>query len=248
MRFKIDFGRVVPGLLVLLLGLILLVVLVLVAVVAFLFSFLPGWGTLPGTILQVMLVPAALIVAGVITILTGVTWWGKGGEGWFTGIARRRAFEDPISLGETAAEVVGVAVAVLVFLFLYENQLRGVAFFTPAFGSLEQFLFYAPMFVGMAVTIARAIYGRRNAIRPFDALNSLFIAVSASWLLSVFPFDFSHFKDLFPSSIQPAFGWLNNDIGRLLFALVVIGSLVSFIYTLVLYSSVRSQMHARSRG
>jgi len=242
LKFRIDFGRILPGLIMLITGLFLLAVLVIVAIVAFLFSFLPGWGAAAGEVLEIMLVPVLLIAAGVIIILTGVSWWGKGGEGWLSGIGRARALRDSVDLSSTVGEIIGVAVSAVVFLFLYENQLRGVAFFTSNFGDLAQFFFYAPMFVGMALSLARAIYGHRNAIRPFDAFNALFIAVAAFWLLSVFPFDFTHFRDMFPKSIQFLFGWLNNDIGRVLFAIVGIASLINFVYTSFLYSAVRGQL------
>ena len=150
--------------------------------------------------------------------------------------------KDTPRLAKRAGELFGVDISIVVFLFLYENQLRGAAFFTSAFGSLAQFFFYAPLFTGMALSFGRAVYGGRNAIRPFDCLNMLFLAVSAFWLLSVFPFDFSQFGGMFPSAIQFAFAWLSNDIGRVLFALAGVVSLAEMVYTAVLYSAVRGQL------
>ena len=242
MKFRIDFGRVFPGLLLLISGLLLIVVLMLVALVAFLFSFLAGSEEALGIALELMLVPVVLIAAGVIAILTGVSWRGKGGAGRFSGIARARAARDRIRLSGRVGEIVGIVFSVIVFLFLYENQLRGVAFFASTFGSTAQFFFYAPLFIGMALSLARALHGRRNAIKPFDALNALFVAVAAFWLLSVFPFDFTRFGDMFPVSIQVLFGWITNGVGRALFTLAGIASVLKFFYTVILYLAVRGKL------
>jgi len=242
LKIRIDFGRLLPGLLLVITGLILLAILLLVAVVAFLFSFISGVGGVVVLALDLMLISAVLIAAGVITVVSGVTWWAPGGEGWFFGWAARRAQQDRMRVSQRVGEVIGVVITIIVFLFLYENQLRGAAFFASSFGNVAQFFFYAPLFTGMILSLARAVYGRRNAIRPFDCLNALFLAVAAFWLLSAFPFDFSRFGEMFDSSIQFLFGWLNNDIGHILFALVGIVSLINLVYTLFLYSAVRGQL------
>ena len=242
MKVRIDFGHVLPGLLLVAAGLILLAVLLLVAVLAFFFSFLAGAGEIVTLALELMLVSAVLIAAGVVTVVSGVSWWAPGGEGWFSGWAARRAQQDRMRISARAGEIIGVILGIIIFLFLYENQLRGVGFFLPSFGSVAQFYFYAPLFTGMVLSLARAAYGRRNAVRPFDCLNALFLAVAAFWLISTFPFDFARFGEMFPSSIQYAFGWLNNEIGRILLALAGIASLINLIYTLFLYSAVRGQL------
>ncbi|HEV2226323.1 MAG TPA: hypothetical protein VGR56_05900 [Nitrososphaerales archaeon] len=243
MKFRIDFGRVFPGLVILFAGFVLLAVLALVAVVAFLFSFLLGAAVL-GVTLELMLIPAVLIAAGVVTTLTGVSWWGIGGDGWFSRIVRKRAKGDGLGLGARVGELIGVAISLIIFLFLYENQVRGVAFFTSTFDGTAQFFFYAPLFTGMALSFARAVYGHRNGVRPFDSFNALFLTAAAFWLLSVFPFDFTHLGDMFPASIQFLFGWIGNWVGQVLFILAGVASLINFMYTGVLYGSVRSQLMA----
>lgn len=248
MKFKVDFGRILPGLLLVAAGLILLAALLLVAVVAFLFSFISGFGGVAATALELMLVPAVLITAGVVTILTGVSWWGRGRETWSSGMVERRAARDRMRASQRAGEVVGVVISAIIFLFLYENQLRGAAFFAPSFGTLAEFFFYGPLLAGMALSLARAAYGRRNALRPYECLNALFVAVAAFWLLSAFPFDFSRLGEMFPSSIQVVFGWLNNEIGQILFALAGFASLVNLVYTGFLYSAVRGELRVRREG
>ena len=100
----------------------------------------------------------------------------------------------------------------------------------------------------MILSLARAAYGRRNALRPFDCVNALFLAVASFWLYSAFPFDFSHFGEMFPSSIQFLFGWLNNDIGHVLLALAGAVSLINMVYTLFLYSAVRGHLRHQTTG
>lgn len=242
MKIKIDFGRVFPGIVLFLVGLVLLVVLALVALVAFLFSFLAGSGAVLEAILELAIVPALLIAAGIVTILTGISWWGGGG-GWLSGVARAKALEDHMRISSRVGEVVGAIISLIVFFFLYENQLRGVAFFTPSFGSQASIYFYGPLFTGIILSLARAVLGYRNKVRPFDAMNALFLVVAALWLLAVFPFDFAHFGDMFPSPIQFLFGWLSNPIGRFLFILGAIGSSINFVYTTALYTSLRHHTH-----
>lgn len=243
MRFRVDFGLVFPGLVIFLLGLAALIILVFATALGFLFSFVPGWEAVGWTISQLLLIPGALMLAGVIIMFSGVSWWGAGGESWWSRVARARATQDYLRISQRVGEIFGVFISAVIFLFLYENQLRGVAFFTPAFGWSEQFLFYAPLFAGIALSLARAVYGHKNGLRPFDGANALFLAFAAFWLLSVFPFDFTHFGDMFPAQIQFIFSWLTNDVGRVLFALAGIGSLANFVYTTALYAAVRNQLH-----
>ncbi len=242
MRVRVDFGRVLPGILLFLTGLVLLVILVIVALVSFIFSFIPVLNGVLQASLELMFLPALLMAGGVIVILTGVSWWSRGWEGWFSGIARTRAMKDRLNLPERIGEFIGVAVSLIIFLFFYENQLRGAAFFTADFGIAEQFFFYGPLIVGAALWLAIALSGRRNEVRPFTSLNALFMAVAAFRLLSVFPFDFTHFADMFPSSIQFVFGWLTNDIGRLLIAVAGVLSIINFVVTAFLYFAVKGQL------
>lgn len=85
----------------------------------------------------------------------------------------------------------------------------------------------------------------RNGLGPFDALNALFLAVAAFWLLNVWPFDFTRLGDLFPSTIQFMFAWLRNWMGQGLFLLAGVASLFNFVYTSALYASVRGELASR---
>lgn len=244
MPTRLDFGRIIPGILIVLVGLGLLAVLLLVALFSFLFFFVPGSGDVLRASVDLLVVPLVLFVAGALSILSGVSWWGTGRKGWFAGVSNARAAEDRISIGGRVGEIVGVVISALILLFLYANQARGVAFFTSSFGATAEFYFYGPMITGMAISVARALYGRRNPIRPLDVIQALFLAASAFWLLSVFPLDFTHLGDMFPPSIRFIFSWIPNLLGRLLFLFAGVVSLINAAYTATLYFVVRGRLRS----
>jgi hypothetical protein len=248
MRVRIDFGRVLPGILLLLSGLLIFAVLLVVAVITYLFSFNSTAEQVLHYSVGLMLLPVFLIAAGVAAMLTGVNWWGKGGNGWLSGIGDARARMDRLRLSNRIGEVFGAFIAFIIFLFLYENQLRGSAFFAPSFDVNAAFFFYGPLVAGTIISLTRAAYGRRNAVRPFDSLNALFLAVSAFWLLSYFPLDFTQLGGMFPSEIQFIFSWLTNEIGRLLLLVAGIAALANFAYTASLYVVVKGQMARAQDG
>jgi hypothetical protein len=186
------------------------------------------------------------MLSGGIIMFSGVSGWGSlGAHGWSSGLVARRARKDRLRASERVGEVIGVVVSVFFFLFLYENFLRGVPFFTSAFGPSEQLLFFGPLLSGVLISLLRAIHGRRNALRPLDVLQAIFWAVAAFWLLSVFPFDFTHFPEMFPASIRFAISWVSNDLYAFLLLLAGIGSIANAAYTAVLYSLVRGSLSAQ---
>jgi hypothetical protein len=251
LRIKIDLGRIFPGILVLLIGVLLFFVWVVLALVSFFFFFLPGLQGIFYIALNLLVASLVIMAAGILVILSGTSGWMSGGsqggvsgegEGWFSGVVGRRLSKDRLRLSERAGEIIGVIFSLWIGLFLYENQLRGVPFFTPSFGQFEQFLFYGPLVVGAFISFIRAAYGRRNALRPLDVMQGVFWGVSAIWLLYVFPFDFGHFPDMFPSAIRFALTWVSDDVYRLLLAIAGIAGFASALYDSVLYSAVRSRM------
>jgi len=147
-----------------------------------------------------------------------------------------------MTIGERAGETFGLFISLLILVFFVENQVRGTGFFTSAFKLPEQVLFYGPWFFGTLVSLARAVYGRRNAIRPLEILQASFWMVAAFWLLSVFPFNFAHFTTLLPNAVQPAFFWATDTVGAIILVLMGIGNLANMVYTSVLYATVRAQL------
>ncbi len=239
MTIRIDFGRLFPGVVVLLVGIAFFVLWLLLVFVSFFAFFVPGLEGLFYVALDVLVVSVVLMGCGGLLMLAGVSGWRQMGGGAVVAQTEK----DRMSPGERAGEVVGLFVSFLVLLFFVENQVRDTGFFTSRFGPTEQALFYGTWLVGAAVGLARAAYGRRNAVRPFDALNGALLAATAYWLFTVFPFDFTHFPDLIPGSVRFLFSWASNEVGYIVIVLAGFGGFVSLLYNTFMYAAVRSRQH-----
>lgn len=139
-----------------------------------------------------------------------------------------------LSATQRVGEVVGlffagIFMAVFGSFFIY-HQVTGTGFFTAKFGPTEMVFFYGPLVLSLAVPYMRALTGRRNPGRLMEALTNLFQFVAAIWLLSVFPFNFTHFADALPVTIRFAFAWVNNDVG---IAALILAIVISPIVALV---------------
>lgn len=235
MTIRIDFGRVFPGLVILLVGVALFVLWLLLAFFAFFAFFIPGLHGVFYLALDILLASVVLMVTGGLLMLAGVSGWmhqPSGGWGW----QRSAEDKDRLSPGQRSGEVFSAIISFLILLFFIENQVKGTGFFTSRFGFTEQALFYGTWFVGAAVSIARASVGRRNPVRPVDALYGALLCVTALWLLKVFPFDFAHFPDLLPAVVRPAFFWLTNPVGAIVLVLGAVGGFASMLYNVVVYA------------
>ena len=115
---------------------------------------------------------------------------------WTESIAKREAARDVMRNGERVGEAFAILFFYLVILFFVVNQVDDTGFFTTGFGSTEMVLFYGGLIFGMIAPILRLILGRRNKVRPVELISNGFFVIAASYLLSVFPFDFAHFQSL----------------------------------------------------
>lgn len=243
MPVRIDVGRLFPGLVVLLIGVALFVLWLILVFVSFFAFFVPELRGIFYLGLDILVASIVLMLSGGLLMLFGVSGWRRADQsGWWSGgHVTRRVEKDRMTAGDRGGEVFGVFVSLLLLLFFAENQAQDTGFFTSSFGPVEAALFYGTWAVGAAVSLARAVYGRRNAIRPFDAFDGALLAITAFWLLSVFPFDFSHFPDLIPSQVRFLFSWISNPIGAVFLVLGGIGGLASMFYNAVMYVVVRSR-------
>jgi hypothetical protein len=239
LRIRIDFGRVFPGLLILLVGLALFVVWLVLAVISFFLFFVPPLHGIFYFALNLLAASLVLMVAGILIALSGATGWWGGGH-----YTQERVRKDRMRVSERFGEFFGAFISFLVILYFFASQANGTGFFTSGFGPVEQMMFYGPMLFGIAVGIIRGAYGRKNAIRPLEVLRSAFLAISAFWLLLVFPFEFTHLTALVPLFIQLAFSWVSNPVGQLVLVLMGLGGLVSMFFNAVVYVSVRGQLTA----
>ena len=96
----------------------------------------------------------------------------------------------------------------------------------------EMFCLYGPILVSLAAPGVRAVSGRRNPARPFDAATYVFLAIAALWFLMVFPFNFSYLADALPGALHFVLSWITNDIGKVFLILqVIIGPISAFLTT-----------------
>lgn len=129
---------------------------------------------------------------------------------------------------ERFGELVRIGMMALIFGFFAYHQAAHTGFFTARFGGFEMVCLYGPIALSVIGPTIRALTGRKNPARPFEAATNLFLAAAAVWFLSIFPFDFSHVADVFPGAVQFLFSWMNNWVGRFVFIMqVIVGTLTA---------------------
>lgn len=132
-----------------------------------------------------------------------------------------------------------VGAMLLVFGFFVLHQLTHTGFFTARFGTIEMVALYGPLLLAFAAPLVRAISGRRNPARPFEAATNLFLAAGSFWLVITFPFDFARLADVLPNGMRFIISWINNDVGRLVLMLQVIIGVITALLTMIVFFSQR---------
>ena len=155
--------------------------------------------------------------------------------------ASEKTEKETLTPAERWLEGIGIIAMPLLFGFLAYHQWANTGFFTDRFGSLEMFCLYGPIIFNLSAPIIRALTGRRNPARPFEAATSLFLAVGSLWLLIAFPFDFSHLADALPGPIRFVLAWVTDGIGKALMILQVVLGPISALPTIWKYLSIRRQ-------
>jgi hypothetical protein len=161
-----------------------------------------------------------------------------------------RSHREIVSIPQRVAEpIFSVITVMLLGGFFAAHQLTDTGFFTAQFGPLETLCVYGPILLTLAAPFMRALTGRRNPGRPLQAITSLCTALAGLWLLHVFPFDFTHFADVFPEQLQFMFVWVSDGIGRIVLVLQVMIGMISALAVLAAFAlhSLRArsgQLHA----
>jgi hypothetical protein len=129
--------------------------------------------------------------------------------------------------------IISIVAMVLIVGFYAYHQVMHTGFFTAGFGPLEMLCLYGTAVLAIVPPLTRAITGRRNPSRPLEAVDDLLLGVAALVLLLAFPFNFAHFADALPSQIRFMFGWLNNDIARIVLWLpLIFGPFAALVLTI----------------
>ncbi len=159
---------------------------------------------------------------------------------WLYSKAKKEAAKDRLRTADVIGDGIAIVAVVILIIYFVNSQASNSGFFTDGFGSLEAFFFYGVAIVGLFPPALRLILRRRNAVRPVEIVNSIFIIVAIIYLLNVFPFDFAHLASPLPSFIQTAVSWLTNDLVRLLMILGVVLTVFITTWTLLIYLAVRN--------
>jgi len=148
---------------------------------------------------------------------------------------KRHSGKEVLTLPQRFGQMVSVIAIVLILAFYLYHQVENTGFFTSKFGAWEMFAFYGSILLSLLPPLARAWLGRRNSVRPLEALCNAFCAMALIFLLVVFPFNFKHFADALPVVTRFLFAWLSNDIAKIAMVLGILGTGISAIVNGVRY-------------
>jgi len=147
--------------------------------------------------------------------------------------------------------IFGIAIVVfcvLMIIFFVAHQIQTTGFFTLKFGALEIFLFYGFWIFWITTASLESILSQRLLSRIVDTFGGLiFATISIAFLLSLFPFEFTHLADVLPESIRFLVQWISNGIARVIMVLLVIGHLVAAVYSPFAYKFVDKKLFKRKK-
>ncbi|MBN1677304.1 MAG: hypothetical protein JW880_02080 [Candidatus Thermoplasmatota archaeon] len=158
---------------------------------------------------------------------------------WIRKQADREAKKDVLPWSERVGQVVGVGVFLIVTLFFIIHQTRPTGFFTDDFSTVGSVLLYALLVSGIIPLSVRALLGRKNSARPVDAAATAILVIGELYFLARFTFDFSHFADPFPNSLEFLLDWISPTLAKLLLILGVVGGSIFSVYHALMYFAVR---------
>lgn len=163
-------------------------------------------------------------------------------ENWLTRRAESEAQQDILSLSDRVGNLVGVVLGVIAFVYFVLHQTGATGFFTAAFGPVEMVLFYGFQLYQAGISALKALVGRKNLARFFEAVGAGLGIVVLAWFWIVFPFEFTHVADILPEFLRFLLQWLSNDLTRAFMIVGIIASIIVASYNTVLYLFVRKAL------
>lgn len=142
----------------------------------------------------------------------------------------------------------GVILTLVVVSFLALHWAGDTGFYTSEFTELEALILLVPIFYGVLPNLLRAIIGRKNVVRPFDALGVLLFVLSALYFLSNFHFDMAHFADPLPGALRSLIDWIDEGWARIFLVIGVLGGAIGLFWTLAAYTKVRDLLAGKERS
>jgi hypothetical protein len=137
-----------------------------------------------------------------------------------------------------------VPLMLLLLAFFSYHQWKQTDFFTEKFGPIEMIALYVPIVVSMVAPFQRAIQGHVNPARLTEASSDLLLALGSLWLWFIFPFNFAHFADIFPTRMHFAFVWLTDPVGKFILLLQVVVGFISALSNVASYLKEQGRQSA----
>jgi cytochrome bd-type quinol oxidase subunit 2 len=159
--------------------------------------------------------------------------------GWFEKQAEKEAKKDTLKRSDRFGQAIGIVGCVIVIGFFAYHLITPTGFFTSAFGAFDAALFFGINVFGIFPQIIRLVTSRKTPARPFDIINSMLLFVALIYFVAKFPFDFSHFADPLPASLEFLLNWVSNGLASALMVLGIIGMLFALPYQTLLYTAIR---------
>ncbi len=161
---------------------------------------------------------------------------------WFEGQVEKEAKKDVLSFPDRMGQIAALACSVIAIAFVAIHDTRPTGFFTDEFGMLAAALLYGMLVVGMIPVLVRLVTGRKNLARLVEAGTTVVFFVALLYLLVVFPFDFSHFAEPLPRSLEFLLEWIPEVLAKVAMAIGIIASAILPAYTYLLYLGVRRRL------
>jgi hypothetical protein len=155
---------------------------------------------------------------------------------------------DVLRSADRIVQLVGVILTLVVISFLALHWTGDTGFYTSEFTEPEALILLVPLLYGALPNLIRVIVGRKNVVRPLDALGILFFLLSALYFLSNFHFDMTHFADPLPGVLRFLIDWIDEGWARILLVIGVLGGTFGLFWTLLTYIRVRELLMGRERS
>jgi hypothetical protein len=151
----------------------------------------------------------------------------------------KEELSNEIETDDKIASIFLIVVNSLFGLYLVVHQMVSTGFFTPKFNVFEMIILYGiPIY--WITTSVLILIGQKHPSRDLDSYGGLFFATFAiSWLIVIFPFEFTHFADALPDTLRFLLQWISNEIAIVLLILLFIIHLILGVYSLILRLYVR---------
>jgi hypothetical protein len=159
--------------------------------------------------------------------------------GWFKKQAEKETKKDNLKNSDRFGQMIGIIGIVIVIVFFTYHLTKSTGFFTSAFVDFDAALFFGINIFGIFPQFIRLVMNRKTPSRPFDIINSVLLFVALIYFVAKFPFDFSHFADPLPASLEFLFNWVSNGLASALMVSGILGMLFALPYQTLLYLAIR---------